>query len=304
MTTECSLPLVSVVVVTYNSARFVRETLDSVLAQTYQGPIELIVSDDGSQDDTAAICRRWIADNGSRFSSAKFISTPRNLGICGNYNFALSHVTGEWVKYIAGDDILLPGCIDIFVTAASASTDKYWISGTHCFNESEDLGPRFLMDTYLDSEDVAQQLRQLVERGKPMVEGPTLFIHTDTLRSLGGMDMKYPMLEDFPSACLFASHGYHIGVIKQALVKYRVYPESVSQNNPRFFKMYDQAKWDYRCQYAVSRREWFKAWHAYVMSYISDPKPMTLRKRIISTLLKISDAPVGLFIRAHESSRR
>ena len=53
---EC--PLVSIVVITYNSAEYVLETLESAKAQTYQN-IELIVSDDCSADNTVETCSRW-----------------------------------------------------------------------------------------------------------------------------------------------------------------------------------------------------------------------------------------------------
>jgi alpha-1,3-rhamnosyltransferase len=52
-------PLVSVVIITYNSSKYVLETLESAKAQTYQN-IELIVSDDCSTDDTVEKCREWI----------------------------------------------------------------------------------------------------------------------------------------------------------------------------------------------------------------------------------------------------
>ena len=58
--TSQSLPLVSVVVITYNSAKFVIETLESVKSQTYKN-IELIISDDCSTDDTVERCRLWLA---------------------------------------------------------------------------------------------------------------------------------------------------------------------------------------------------------------------------------------------------
>ncbi len=52
-------PLVSIIVITYNSSKYVLETLESAKAQTYQN-IELIVSDDGSTDNTIEICKIWI----------------------------------------------------------------------------------------------------------------------------------------------------------------------------------------------------------------------------------------------------
>lgn len=52
-------PLVSVIVITYNSSKYVLETLNSVAAQTYDN-IELIISDDCSVDNTVEICRNWL----------------------------------------------------------------------------------------------------------------------------------------------------------------------------------------------------------------------------------------------------
>lgn len=52
-------PLVSVIVITYNSSKYVLETLNSVAAQTYDN-IELIISDDCSKDNTVEICRNWL----------------------------------------------------------------------------------------------------------------------------------------------------------------------------------------------------------------------------------------------------
>ena len=109
-----NLPLVSVPVVTYNSSKYVLETLESIKAQTYQN-IELIVSDDCSTDDTVEICRKWIEENANRFVRTELITSPTNTGISANLNRAEAACRGEWVKPIAGDDLLLPDCIDICV---------------------------------------------------------------------------------------------------------------------------------------------------------------------------------------------
>ena len=70
-------PLVSILVVTYNSSKTIEETLESAKNQTY-GPIEVIISDDHSTDDTVEICEKWIEKNENRFTNSKVISASEN----------------------------------------------------------------------------------------------------------------------------------------------------------------------------------------------------------------------------------
>ena len=65
-------PLVSVIVITYNSSKFVLETLESIYNQTYSN-IELIISDDCSSDETINICQNWLYKNKNRFKNIELI---------------------------------------------------------------------------------------------------------------------------------------------------------------------------------------------------------------------------------------
>ena len=98
------VPLVSVVVMSYNSAATIAETLDSIKAQTYQN-LELIVTDDCSPDGkTLEIIQNWLDANGSRFVYADLVTTDKNTGVSGNINRGVAKSHGEWIKSIAGDD--------------------------------------------------------------------------------------------------------------------------------------------------------------------------------------------------------
>ena len=103
-------PLVSIIVISYNSSKYVLETLESAKAQTYQN-LELIISDDCSTDNTVKLCDTWLKDNKSRFTKTKLITVEKNLGIPKNCNRALYTAEGDWTKLIAGDDILMPNCV-------------------------------------------------------------------------------------------------------------------------------------------------------------------------------------------------
>ncbi len=100
-----SQPLVSIPVITYNSSKYVIETLESIKSQTYQN-LELIVSDDCSTDNTVELCRNWIEKNKDRFVRAELLTVEKNTGISANCNRGEKNANGIFVKTIAGDDYL------------------------------------------------------------------------------------------------------------------------------------------------------------------------------------------------------
>jgi len=98
--------VVSVIVPTYNRSALLLEAVDSVYAQTYR-PIELIIVDDGSTDDTCRAIDEW----GSRHSDPSFTVcylTQDNQRVCRARNHGLSEATGEFIQYLDSDDLLLP----------------------------------------------------------------------------------------------------------------------------------------------------------------------------------------------------
>lgn len=95
-------PLVTVICISYNHARFVREALDSVIAQSYQ-PIELFVVDDASTDGSQEVIRQWAAEH----PNVKYFPLPVNGGNCKAFNTAFRHATGKYVIDLSADDVLL-----------------------------------------------------------------------------------------------------------------------------------------------------------------------------------------------------
>ncbi len=90
---------------TYNHELFVREALESVLAQHYPN-LEVVVSDDASADRTPEILREYAA----RYPDVVRIRLgATNVGIVSNSNRALAACTGEYIAWTAGDDVMLPG---------------------------------------------------------------------------------------------------------------------------------------------------------------------------------------------------
>ncbi|HEX6241985.1 MAG TPA: glycosyltransferase family 2 protein [Polyangiales bacterium] len=115
--TDSPAPFVSVVTPFYNGAEYLRECLDSVLAQTYQN-FEYLLIDNHSKDGAPEIAREIAA----RDPRVRVIQPPSFLPQIDNYNFALSQASAraDYIKMVAADDALFPGCLREMVALAAA----------------------------------------------------------------------------------------------------------------------------------------------------------------------------------------
>ncbi len=98
-------PYVTVTIPMYNNARFIGETITSVLSQSFSD-FELLIYDDHSIDGSWEIASSWSDPR------IKLIRNRKNLGPEGNWNQAISNVRGKYVKLVCADDLLLPGCLE------------------------------------------------------------------------------------------------------------------------------------------------------------------------------------------------
>ena len=81
---------------------------------------------------------------------------------------------------------------------------------------------------------VRQQREYLTKDGNNPSCGPSFFLETATLRRMGGFEEQYPFIEDWPLCMKYLMSGLRIGLVEKSLIRYRVYPGSVSMSNPRF----------------------------------------------------------------------
>lgn len=103
--------LLSVVIPNYNYDRYVSEAIASIAAQTYS-PIELIVVDDASTDNSVAVIRAALEEHQGRFVSARLIALEENVGKLGALNRALPHVRGHYFIIHDSDDVLKPEYVE------------------------------------------------------------------------------------------------------------------------------------------------------------------------------------------------
>lgn len=102
-------PLVSVICLCYNHEKYVIEALNSIIAQTYR-PIEIIIADDASSDQSVARINTWLQTH-----STAFIQHHTNLGNTKTFNEAFALSNGDYIVDLAADDILLPNFVEASV---------------------------------------------------------------------------------------------------------------------------------------------------------------------------------------------
>ncbi len=95
-------PSVNILIFTYNQENLVKETIESVINQSYDNITRIIIADDGSTDKTPEIIERYALNN----PSIKPVLAKRNKGIAYNMNRALTRADGEYISFLDGDDMM------------------------------------------------------------------------------------------------------------------------------------------------------------------------------------------------------
>ncbi len=113
MNTEDLRTIVSIIIPCYNSEQWIAEAIGSCLHQTYS-PLEIIIIDDGSTDDSLQIVRQYAA----QYPASIFYETGPNRGGCAARNRGLALATGDYVLFLDADDLLEPETIAGQVAAA------------------------------------------------------------------------------------------------------------------------------------------------------------------------------------------
>ena len=233
-------PLVSIIIITYNSSKWVLETLDSAIAQTYPNT-EIIITDDCSTDDTLAVCRKWMEEHKSSGKSIRLVEAQKNTGTTGNHQRGVDASHGEWIKCIAGDDILAPTAIESYVDYVTTHPNVKHLRAcavhfTGDFAEADlDKHDKISQFMYRDEVTAKDQFKVITKTF--FGSGPTYFYKAEALREIGGYDERFPMQEDYPMFIKMIGKGYKMMYMDKVTVYKRVVPTSIQYdtNNGAIF---------------------------------------------------------------------
>lgn len=214
---ENACPLVSIVVPVFNGERYLRESLDSIVNQTYPN-VEILVMDDASTDSTPEI----IASYGDR---VKYYRQARNKRQYQNVNEALEMVTGEYIAVYHADDVYEPNIVE---------------RGVEFFEEHPKVGALFCHDIFINAEgkeygrlSIPEELRSKVSLDYPVVlnalltyknrffPAPSSMVRASVYKDVGGYRAdEFDIASDL-EMWLRISRKYEIGILPEHLFRYR-----------------------------------------------------------------------------------
>ena len=212
-----STPKVSVIIPNYNYGRYLRKTIDSVLAQSYPN-VEVVVVDDGSKDNSLEILREY---------EGKVLTIEqRNGGVSSARNSGVKNSDGEFVAFLDADDLWLPEKLEKQIAKFQANPE---IGMVHCAMTYIDAEDRVKneIETGLDGWISEEFLR--FERSCVVGAGSTALVPRAVFDEVGGFDSRQTTAADWDFSYRIASK-YEIGYVRESLVLYRLHGTNMHGN--------------------------------------------------------------------------
>ena len=209
-------PKVSVVIPTYNHARYLPYALDSVINQGYPN-LEVLVIDDGSNDGTAELVKPY----GSKINYIY----KENGGTPSALNLGLSLATGKYVCWLSADDALIGEKVSkqvslmesdpslgfsytSFVVIDASSTKQYDVNSAY-FPHKQEMVTKLMEGCFIN--------------------GSSVMMRRSALEEIGNFDESLPQAHDYDLWFRFLRH-YSCGFLEEPLLAYRWHGENMSQN--------------------------------------------------------------------------
>lgn len=208
-------PRVTVIVTSYNQADLVCQALDSVAAQT-ERDLQLIVTDDGSADDSRAMIETWLARHDL---AGTLIAAHQNVGLPAMLNRAFPTIRGDYVVVLNGDDWMEPDRLEVQADALDSASDEVGLVYSDLRVVDADgipTGDIFPPPSVQRRE--GEVLLHIIE--SPMIGMPSVMFRRAVLDRVGLWDESL-VADDFDFLLRVAAAGYEFRYVPEIIVNYR-----------------------------------------------------------------------------------
>jgi alpha-1,3-rhamnosyltransferase len=221
--------LVSVIIPAYNHEEYIGQCIESIVNQEYKN-IELIILNDGSKDNTANIIKSYEETCKERFTKFKFID-KQNEGVSKTLNKGINISSGDYICFIASDDIMIEGRIKKQVefmlnkNSFISCGNSLMIKGNN--KTDEPVLSDKLKKMYFDGNQFCNLIINY------FISSPTVMLKRDIVKSIGLFDGKFK-IEDWPYYVKVAQK-YKIDFLDDYLCYYRIHDHNTQTNKKNMF---------------------------------------------------------------------
>ena len=212
--------LVSVIIPVYNASPFLKDSIESVIAQTYSN-IEIICIDDGSTDNSLEILKS--------FSDKITIISQENRGLASALNVGIKKMNGKWFKWFSPDDVMLSHTIETLVDTAKKFPNTIVYSNWEIIDEKNNKLRDFYESNYNELSNFEYNVR-LLDGQKINVN--TSLIPSTLFEKCSMRELDDPVAVDYDfflhAALLYDIKFY---LIQESLIKYRIHTKQLSHKN-------------------------------------------------------------------------
>ena len=217
---QSSQPLFSVVIPCYNHEKFVQDSIQSVIDQTYKN-IELIIIDDGSKDSSVVKIEEMIDLCEKRFIRFEFRSRD-NIGLSATLNEALEWCEGKYFSPIASDDILMPHKTELQVEYLDKN--ELCIGVFACVNLIDEKNK--IITDWLVKDRKYKFVNILMHEHELLA--PTAMLRLETVKNVGGYNSNY-YIEDWYMWLKLSKYG-SLDSVNKIVSMYRKHSNNTSNN--------------------------------------------------------------------------
>lgn len=211
-------PLVSVFIPVYNAEKYIAESLESILNQTYDN-LEILLVDDGSTDRSVEIIKSY---NDPRI---RLIQNEKNMGIPYTRNVGLDHANGKYMAIMDSDDISLPDRIEKQVRFLEGNPDID-VVGTFYYKFNEKSSRKIKLK-YTKPEEI-----EIVLLFYSPISNPSSMVRLDTVKKHNiRYNLNYFVAQDYGFWADLTKFGGKIAVIPEFLLKYRTGHENITKRS-------------------------------------------------------------------------
>ncbi len=241
---------VSLVITTYNHARYLGEAIESGLNQTIPA-LEIIVVDDGSTDHPEAVT--------SKYPEVRLIR-QMNQGLACARNTGTAAVRGEFLVFLDADDRLLPQAFEINLDQFAAHPECGFVYGAHDKVDAE--GRRRWA---IPLKPIGEDPYETTLRGNPVGMHATVMYRRDRLNEIGGFNTRFRACEDY-DVYLRMAQRFPIACLDDCLASYRQHDSNMSKSSTMMLNAALTVLKQHRIN-ARSRRRWWAAYRAGIQGW-------------------------------------